>query len=515
LGSDTLTGIEGLIGSGYNDVLLGNSVANMLNGGLGDDSLEGQVGDDTMLGGGGDDTLLGGAGDDQLSGQAGLDWASYANSASAVTVLLSITAAQNTGGAGTDTLGGIENVIGSDHDDTLVGNNSDNVLNGLAGNDTLNGGGGSDYATYATVGAGVVVDLDAGSATGGSGSDSLSLIENVIGSSFDDTLTGDANANILQAGVGNDTIDGGASADTMVGGLGDDTYVVDNGDIVTEDAASGIDAVQSSGDYTLLANVENLTLAGSAIAGAGNTMANVITGNANANSLAGFEGNDTIVGMAGDDRIYGMLDGEQLFSGEDSLAGGEGNDSIYGGDGNDILNGDSGQDELVGEFGDDRLNGGADGDYISGGDGADTLMGGSGDDLLFGSAGVDRLSGGAGMDVLSGAENADKFDFDAALDAATNVDTISDFAPGEDMIRLDQSVFTAFPTTNIVLTAANFYSGPGVTAAHDLSDRIIYDSTSGDLYYDPDGTGAGGAMLFATLTTHPDTLSAADFLIIA
>jgi Ca2+-binding RTX toxin-like protein len=135
---DTLTNIENLIGSGLDDSLTGSSVDNVLDGG---------AGNDTLLAGSGNDALIGGAGNDTLNGGANTDTASYASASAAVTVDLSIATAQNTGGAGTDTLSAIENLTGSAHDDTLTGNTLDNALNGGAGNDTLAGGTGNDTLT--------------------------------------------------------------------------------------------------------------------------------------------------------------------------------------------------------------------------------------------------------------------------------------------------------------------------------------------------------------------------------
>ncbi|WP_456239216.1 Ig-like domain-containing protein [Pseudomonas auratipiscis] len=134
----TLTGTSG------NDTLLGGSGHDTLNAGAGNDVLIGGDGNDILNGGDGNDLLIGGAGNDQLNGGAGIDTASYAGAGSGVTVSLASAGAQNTGGAGTDTLTGIENLIGSDYNDHLTGDGNANLLIGGLGNDTLIGGGGND-----------------------------------------------------------------------------------------------------------------------------------------------------------------------------------------------------------------------------------------------------------------------------------------------------------------------------------------------------------------------------------
>lgn len=133
---------------------------------------------------------------------------------------------------------------------------------------------------------------------------------------------------------------------------------------------------------------------------------------------------------------------------------------------------------------------------------------------MNGAAGADTLVGGSGNDTMTGGTGADRFDFSSALNAATNVDRITDFSVVDDLIRLDNDVFTAFVTENVALAAAAFKSGAGFTAGQDADDRIVYSTTTGDLYYDADGSGAGASVLFATLAGAP-AITAADFFIMA
>ena len=153
-----------LTGTGGDDTLLAGAGNDTLNAGAGNDVLIGGDGNDFLYGGDGNDLLIGGAGNDLLDGGAGIDTASYASAGSAVTVNLGTAGAQNTGGAGTDTLAAIENLIGSDYDDSLTGNDNANVLNGGLGNDTLIGGDGDDV---------LIGGPGNNTLTGGSGSDTF------------------------------------------------------------------------------------------------------------------------------------------------------------------------------------------------------------------------------------------------------------------------------------------------------------------------------------------------------
>ncbi len=193
-----------------------------------------------------------------------------------------------------------------------------------AGNTTLTGTPSpNDTATYAPAGAGVTVSLliTTQQNTIGAGLDTLTNIENLTGSRFNDNLTGDTKSNTLTGGAGNDTLRGWNGADTMLGGVGNDIYFVENvGDVVVEKPNQGSDIVSSRVTYTLPANVENLTLTGTpAINGTGNGLANVITGNVANNQLSGLAGNDTLNGGGGNDILTGG-------SGTNILTGGIGSD---------------------------------------------------------------------------------------------------------------------------------------------------------------------------------------------
>jgi len=176
-------------------------------------------------------------------------------------------------------------------------------------------------------------------------------------------------------------------------------------------------------------------------------------------------------------------------------------DLLSGGDtaiGDTTLVGNAGIDVFIGNNGNDILSGGGGNDQLFGNENTDTLNGEAGDDQLDGGNGTDTLNGGLGNDILTGGAGNDTFVFNTALGAG-NVDTITDFdAANNDKINLENSIFTAFGATTGTLSAANFVANAGGIAG-DGNDFILYDTTTGNLYYDADGNGAGAKILFAHL----------------
>lgn len=327
----------------------------------------------------------------------------------------------------------------------------------------------------------------------------------LTGTEGPDTLYG-TDANDSMAGYGgDDLLDGRGGADKMDGGPGNDTYVVDNaGDWPLErDASGGTDTVRSSVTWVLGANLENLILIGnSASAGTGNELNNTITGNSAANVINGRAGADTMIGEDGND-IYGVdQPGDVVI--EASPAGGTDTvqSSVSFSLGPNIEN--------LTLFGTAPANGaGNDLDnVIFGNSSYNIILGGRGADRLDGGGGGDRLAGGPGNDVLIGGPGRDGFLFDAALDAAGNVDRILDYSVVDDTIWLHHSVFVGIPAGP--LSASAYREG---TAATDADDRIIYYRATGQIYYDADGNGVGTAVLFGRVT--PETaLTHLEFLVV-
>jgi Ca2+-binding RTX toxin-like protein len=399
---------------GLGDIIDGGAGNDTLNGLVGADRLFGGAGNDKLDGGAGNDWLVGGEGADKLSGGTGNDTASYEGSSAGVTVDL----AAGTGSGGDaegDTLDGIENLSGSGGADVLRGDSGANKLDGGAGNDLLEGRGGADAliggagidtADYSASGAGVNVDLASGVGKGGDAEgDTLTQIENLIGSAHDDTLRGDAGANLLQGGAGDDVLEGRGGADMLQGGEGNDTATYAN-------SSAGVNVSLGTGQGSggdaqgdRLQDIENLT--GSAF-------------------------NDLLIGDAGDNKLDGG-------AGDDELEGGEGADQLIGGDGKDTASYIDAQTGLTVSLANPSLNTGeAKGDTFSsienlaGSENDDTLIGDGFDNVLIGNPGNDNLQGGAGDDTLIGGAGAD------VMDGGDGNDTAS-YADSQEGVKVDLS----------------------------------------------------------------------------
>ncbi len=486
-GRDTFTGIANVVGGRGSDVLNGSRGANNLWGEAGNDVLGGQDGDDALDGGDGGDRLDGGAGNDRLAG-----------------------------GTGNDTLdGGTENdrLVGGAGNDRLRGQDGADALDGGDGGDRLEGGAGDDRLA------------------GGTGDDRLG------GGAGDDRLMGGAGDDTLDGGRGGevrgDTVDYGAVAAKLRVDLNGMTATIDGKAVIVH--ATGVEIGRDT-----LRNVETVL---------GGRGSDAMTGDAAANRFLGGAGNDVLKGNDGADTLDGG-------DGGDRLEGGAGDDRLAGGTGDDRLGGGTGDDRLVGGAGDDTLDGGRGGevrgdtvDYgavaaklrvdlngmqasidgktvtyhatadgigrdllknvenVTGGAGADALSGNAAANRLAGGAGDDTLKGAGGADILTGGAGADRFVFDTKL-GANEVDRITDFTAGSDVLWLDDDVFTALKPGR--LSEGQFHAG---TSAHDADDRLIFDARTKALFYDADGTGAQVQIRIAVLDKVA-ALAASDFLIV-
>ena len=480
-----------IVGTINNDSVSGTAAADVIDALAGNDSVSGLAGNDYIYGREGNDTLNGGLGNDTLDGGLGND-TFYVDAAGDVIVeavdegIDTVSSSVSYSLAGTQlenlTLTGTIATLatGNDVANILLGNASANTLVGAAGSDLLNGGAGNDS---------------------------------------------------LDGGNDNDTLNGGAGIDQMNGGIGDDTFYVDvAGDVMGEDANAGIDTVISSVSYSLVGTqLENLTLTGTAATLAtGNDFANILLGNASANTLVGAAGSDLLNGGAGNDSLDGGANNDTLDggAGSDRMNGGVGDDTFYVDVAGDVIveNAASGNDtvissvsySLVGTQLENLTLTGAIATLVTGNNAANILVGnalanmmvgGGGADILRGGAGNDTLDGGAGKDALSGGDGQDVF----VLSNSYTVDSIADFISTDDKIQLKSAWFESLPKG--VLSADMFKVGDS-NVASDENDSVIYNSSTGALYYDDDGSlGDAAPVQIAILASLP-VLTASNFIIV-
>ena len=176
------------------------------------------------------------------------------------------------------------------------------------------------------------------------------------------------------------------------------------------------------------------------------------------------------------------------------------------------INGTEGNDNLIGTVDNDGISGFGGNDFIAGDSGDDTLLGGAGNDTIYGDGGNDWVSGGAGNDSVSGSGGQDDIVFHEF--GTANADTVSNFATAWDMLRFDGSAFSGLGGAGEFAAGdGRFYAAAGASGAHDGDDRLIYNTSTGQLYYDADGQGGADAQLVATLPSGT-TLAASDLWVI-
>jgi Ca2+-binding RTX toxin-like protein len=461
-----------------------------INGTNGGDSLYGGAAADVINGLNGNDTLKGFGGADRLDGGNGIDTVFYGDSTAGVGINLA-TGRGVGGSAQGDTLISIENVFGSNFNDTLTGTSGANQLHGQDGNDVIKGGGGNDLLDggngndilVSSIWDASTLDGGAGDDTfkgtghmdtliGGSGSDTADFshmgfvtitlgdpipywagsedphaqfisIENLTGAAGQDVLVGNGESNILRGLAGQDNLIGGGGADIMYGGADNDAYYVDNaGDIVWEYAGEGTgDYVIASASYALTAGSEIEQLQVDSSVG---TAAINLTGN---------EFNNFIFGSSGDNVINGG-------GGADYMSGGQGNDTYFVDNAGDSLfeNGDihstpqsesEGFDTVLQAIGSANVN-------LTGSLDNNRIIGNSGTNIIDGSYGKDTLTGGGGLDVFIWSNineiGLTNFDPDIVTDLNraegdllhfTNMDANETVAGDQNFTFIDQAAFTA------------------------------------------------------------------------
>ncbi len=419
---------ESLDGLGGNDTIFAGAGNDTVQGGLGDDVLRGNQDNDLLQGGDGNDSLRGSRGNDTLAGDAGAD-----------TLV---------GGTEDDVL------FGAAGNDILRGSRDNDSLAGQDGNDSLNGGIGNDTLA------------------GGSGADRFQFDQAVSGLNAGSDI-------ILDFTPGEDFIEVSGTSGTPLA-LGQDTLVTFN-----------------NGDSLLVAGVTPTEVAQNASGiSFGGTFGSSLSGSQGPDSLSGTGGNDTIFGAEGNDTINGA-------GGNDQIRGNQDADFVSGGDGNDNLRGSRGGDSLLGDGGNDSLNGGTDNDSLLGGGGNDSLRGARQDDILSGGDGSDTLNGGVGNDILTGGAGGDLFVFDqpgglidsfinpgSQISAGSGLDTITDFSPGLDLIRVASTV-----------------NGESIASFADISARLSPDGAGGTILT----LGPGNQVVL--LGVDAASLSANNFLI--
>ncbi|MFN0192763.1 MAG: hypothetical protein ACKVP5_12455 [Aestuariivirga sp.] len=524
---DNMISIENVIGSKFDDVLVGDGNANILEGNLGRDSLIGNGGLDTFVYRHADDAVAG----ESVDGGADIGDTIFVDSQDSTVDLrnvdilgvedLKIRGSVDIGIAGGVMQGGITeaisfgfsdtlsvhgasadlssflftswsdgadaiNLFGTSGNDTLTGSNFSESFFGSVGADFMRGNGGNDIYELDNA-----LDQTIEAAGGGTDSVNASISHGLRANIEKLVLTGTASINgggndldnQIDGNSGGNILNGFAGEDDMRGRGGNDTYHVDNaGDRALEAFNEGTDRVISTVDFTLGSNVENLNLTGAALSGTGNSLFNTIFGNGNDNRIDGRGGNDTMNGGAGGDTYVVDSIGDIVVE-----AAGGGIDTIES-----FVN----IAALANNVENLTLMSGA-------------PQNGNGNNLgntITGGAGVNFIDGRLGADILTGNGDTDQFVFTTALGGG-NIDTITDFSVTDDFIRLDDAIFNGL--------AAGFLSANAFSigaAAADANDRIVYNDATGALLFDADGSGAAAAQQFATVSAGL-AMTNADFFV--
>jgi Ca2+-binding RTX toxin-like protein len=440
-----------LVNSGAATTLTGSALADTITGGAGNDTIKGNAGADRFLITAGTDSVLDvGNGVDVMIVSAGATvdatvtqpWTATSASSNAGTarigsagVSMDLTAINTGLGWRLSNSGSATSLTGSALQDTLEGGSGDDTLSGAAGNDTIDGAGGFDLVDYQFAVAAVTVDLTAGTASGGAGSDALSNIEQIRGSAYNDTFTGSAGDNTLTGGLGNDLLQITAGSDTVTDlGLGGDVVVVSAGATLTATmGATWSASAASRNDGTATLNTAGLDVNLSLItAGVGwrinnSTTAARLTGSSLNDTLSGALGSDTLVGGPGNDTflVTGGIDTvSDLGSGVDILRVASGSSANATLANAWTATSDSRNDGLVTvttpglTINLAAITTGS-GWRVTNTGAAIAMTGSELDDSLTGGTGHDTFIGGLGNDVLVGGGGNDLADYQAASGPVT------------------------------------------------------------------------------------------------
>ncbi|MCB1489493.1 MAG: hypothetical protein KDJ88_18795, partial [Bauldia sp.] len=588
-----------ITGSGQGDSIIGSSGADTINAGTGNDTIVGFVGADTVDGGADTDTITLAATSTDLNAATDLrivnvEAISAALAAAGVTIDLHLQTEgfTVTGGSHNDTItgsaGGDTINTGNGNDVAIGGAGVDVIDTGIGddriaarvgdGNDFYDGGAGNDTIDYSATNGGVTVRLtpedrsgesvsgDPGSiaalllkggisdattavayATGGdSGTDILLNIENVIGSSGDDSIVGDGFANILEGGggadkiwarAGNDTVRGGAGNDILVGGFGgtaglasgNDTLYGDEGndELYGEDGNDSLWGGTGSDQYAGGKGKDILYFEGDGASdtawggddsdrfvffkGFGiDTIKDFLAtgGGSDKIDLSNFKGltfSDLKISQVGDNTEIGGLGKGNGIILEVVNAGAITKDdfifattTVRGSKKNDVMVGTAGNDRLKGLGGNDKLKGKAGDDTLIGGKGRDKLLGGAGNDVLKGNGGNDKITGGTGDDIATGGKGKDSFIFKSASEG---FDTIKDFMSGVDNLQIKASGFGGGLVAGDAAPLVKLADIAGYT--HASSKGVFLFDTSGadmgTLYWDANGGSSSDAIAFVTI----------------
>jgi Ca2+-binding RTX toxin-like protein len=549
-GALTLIRVENVYGGVLNDRITGDSGANRLvghsffyhppsHGQDGNDTLDGLAGNDTLQGGPGADQFVYSVAPGAANADLVLDFISGTDK-----IVLDGNAHSNIGASGNFAPGdarffaGAGANSGQDASNRVIYNTS----TGQLWYDADGSGSGSAQLVATLQGAGpMFTATDIVVINGGSSSNRVingtSANDSLAGGAGHDTLNGLAGNDTLRGLDGDDWLDGGEGIDTLDGGLGNDTYIVTPGDIIVSDPG-GIDTVVTGSSWNISSGaIENITMTGTSnVSVEGNNFANTIIGNDAPNYINARGGSDTLIGNGGND-TYNMSMGGTTSFGHDVIDGGAGfdtvefatnarsglvavlmatdatNGSVTGGE-----IGGTGRTTIVsierfiaGDF-DDLVTGSDVANYVDARAGNDTVNGIAGNDTIIGGTGNDRLAGGTGVDSMTGGLGMDSFVFAEA--GTANADRITDFVSASDKVALDDAGFANIGAGgNFAAGDGRFWAAAGATSGHDSNDRVIYNTSTGSLYYDADGSGAGAAQLIATFNGNP-AIAATDITVI-